>query len=151
MKSLATLTIVSLLVLLSACSGKKASNDNGSQSQAMSEQTQTTETPETTESAAKNMVDEAQEAAAKTEMASLPEGQEVTVSGTLGCGHCTYHLTDSCSAALQTADGGTYILDVGEDSPWFDKRYDSLNLKVTGTVHHEGTVVHLQSPNVTEI
>lgn len=92
-----------------------------------------------------------EEAAAKTEIASLPEGQEVTVSGKLGCGHCNYHVGTTCSAALQTADGGIYVLDVAEDSEWFQDRYDGLDLKVTGKVHHEGTLVKLEDPNITKL
>lgn len=146
MKYLTMFTALTLL-LIAGCSGGGSSEkaaDNAKTGTAAGEHTSVADMP-------KQAIDSAKEAAAKTEIASLPEGQEVTVSGTLGCGHCTYHVGTSCSAALQTADGGIYVLDVAEDSEWFQDRYDGLNLKVTGKVHHEGSLVKLEDPNITKL
>jgi outer membrane murein-binding lipoprotein Lpp len=146
MKYLTTFTALALL-LIAGCSGGGSSDkaaDNAQTNAAAGEHTSVADMP-------KQAIDSAKEAAAKTEIASLPEGQEVTVSGKLGCGHCNYHVGTTCSAALQTADGGIYVLDVAEDSEWFQDRYDGLDLKVTGKVHHEGTLVKLEDPNITKL
>lgn len=146
MKYLTTFAALTLL-LIAGCSGggsKDQAADNAANGNMTADQTQMAETP-------KEAVDSAQEAAAKTELASMPEGQEVTITGKLGCGHCNYHVGTSCSAAVQTAEGGIYVLDVAEDSEWFENRYDGLDLKVTGTVHHDGDLVKLENPQVTKL
>jgi hypothetical protein len=59
----------------------------------------------------------------------------VTVSGKMGCGHCTYQIGTVCSSALETADGKIYLLEgmgVSSGSELFDKRKDGLSLTVTG-------------------
>lgn len=76
-------------------------------------------------------------------VSSTSEGAEMTVAGTLGCGHCTYHVGDACSAALKTADGKLYILDVDQDSELFTERLSGNQVVVTGRSHdHEGEAVH---------
>ncbi len=146
MKYLTTFAALTLLLIAGCSQGgsKDQAADNAASGNTTADQTQMAETP-------KDAIDSAQEAAAKTELASMPEGQEVTISGKLGCGHCNYHVGTSCSAAVQTADGGIYVLDVAEDSEWFQNRYDGLDLKVTGTVHHDGDLVKLENPQVTKL
>jgi hypothetical protein len=146
MKYLTTFAALTLLLIVGCSQGgsNEQAADNAASGNATADHTQMAETP-------KDAVDSAQEAAAKTELASMPEGQEVTVTGKLGCGHCNYHVGTSCSAAVQTADGGIYVLDVAEDSEWFQNRYDGLDLKVTGTVHHDGDLVKLENPQVTKL
>ncbi len=66
---------------------------------------------------------------------SLAEGPEVTLAGTLGCGHCTYHVTTDCSPCIKTAAGSIYVIDgAGEGSELMDKRFDALAITVVGTV-----------------
>ena len=48
---------------------------------------------------------------------AMPAGTELaSVTGTMGCGHCAYDVTSSCSAALQTDDGFVYILEGVDES-----------------------------------
>ena len=146
MKYLTTFTALTLL-LIAGCSSGGSSDQaaNNAQTNATTEEhTNVADMP-------KEAIDSAKEAAAKVEQASMPEGQEVTVTGTLGCGHCNYHVGTSCSAAIQTADGVIYVLDVPQDSEWFQNRYDGGDLKVTGKIHHEGELVMLQNPDVTKL
>jgi len=83
------------------------------------------------------------------EMAATP----VTLTGTMGCGHCTFKKGTSCSSAIETADGTIYLLegaDVGQGSELFDKRMDGLTVTVTGTpMEKDGeTVVTVTSHEV---
>jgi ABC-type Zn uptake system ZnuABC Zn-binding protein ZnuA len=73
--------------------------------------------------------------------AVVAEAAVATVTGTMGCGHCTYKTTTSCAAALQTDDGVVWILEgVAEDSELFTGRYDLGTVAVTGTKRaEEGT------------
>jgi hypothetical protein len=65
-------------------------------------------------------------------MASVQTG-EIEIEGTLSCGHCNHSIGESCSAAVQTADGAIYILEgFGEGDEPFDKRYGGETIKVTG-------------------
>ena len=69
------------------------------------------------------------------EQGATPAGQTVTLAGTLGCGHCTYHVTDGCSPCIKTAEGTIYVIDgAGEGSELMEKRFDALALNVVGTV-----------------
>jgi hypothetical protein len=62
-------------------------------------------------------------------------GGEVVLTGTLACGHCTFHKTPACAAGLQTADGKMYILDgVAEGSELFEERNSEKQVKVVGTL-----------------
>jgi hypothetical protein len=62
-------------------------------------------------------------------------GGEVTLAGTLGCGHCTYHVTPECSPCIKTAAGAVYVIDgAGEGSELMEKRFDALEVSVAGTV-----------------
>jgi hypothetical protein len=82
---------------------------------------------ETTETAAEAPT----EAAA--EVVSVQTG-EVELAGKLGCGHCNHQIGDSCSAAVQTADGAIYILEgMGEGDAPFDQRFEGKQITVRGT------------------
>ena len=96
-------------------------------------------------------IDAAEEVVAKTESRQLEEGSEVTVAGKLGCGHCNYQVGEGCSAAIQTAEGTIFILDVAEESEWFQKRFGGAKLEVTGKVRHRGADVMLETSAITEL
>ena len=103
------------------------------------------ETAEQTEDAANTAHEEAmeqtQDQAALVAPASYDGAETTTLTGSLGCGHCTHQVGTSCSAALQTADGTVYVLDGMDagDVP-FDKRFDGITLKVVGKVaENQGT------------
>ena len=52
-------------------------------------------------------------------------GAEVQLAGTLGCGHCNYHVTEDCAAVVRTANGDSYVLDgVDENSELWAKRLE---------------------------
>jgi hypothetical protein len=60
---------------------------------------------------------------------------EVQLAGTLGCGHCNFHTTSECAAAMKTANGDVYVLDgVTEKSPLFENRMKGGNITVIGNV-----------------
>jgi predicted small lipoprotein YifL len=70
---------------------------------------------------------------------------EVQLAGTLGCGHCAYHVTPECAAVVKTASGDFYVLDgVGESSELWEKRLEGTRqISVTGTVMGTDKVKHL--------
>ena len=65
---------------------------------------------------------------------------EVEIAGTVGCGHCTYSVGESCSAAVRSADGAVYILeDVVKGDELFDERYEGKSITVRGvSVERDG-------------
>ncbi len=138
MKYLLTLFIIALLAVAAGCS-----------SEGESQQASGDATNQGTKQ--HSAVEAAREAVAKTEARQLEEGAEITVAGTLGCGHCTYHVGESCSAAIQTTDGAVFILDIAEESEWFQNRYDGTTLEVTGKVQHRGSDVLLKTMSITEL
>lgn len=74
----------------------------------------------------------------------IPAGTEVTLTGAVGCGHCTYHIGTHCSAAMQTADGTIWILDgIEEGNEIFDNRFDGGEITMAGTVSYVDGVAHL--------
>ena len=95
--------VLALLGLVAGC-GQKAENAADDQAQVQSQ--------------AKEMVDQAQEA---TDALSgrMKEAETVaeaaTYTGTIGCGHCTYHVTDECAPCLKTADGTVYVIESKKD------------------------------------
>ena len=70
---------------------------------------------------------------------------EVQLAGVLGCGHCTFHVTDECAAVVKTPSGDFYVLDgVGEGSEVWEKRLEGTRqISVTGTVMGTDKVKHL--------
>ena len=76
--------------------------------------------------------------------ADMPTPATVDLQGTLGCGHCTFHKTSSCAAALKTADGKIYVIDNATPAV-MAAREDAAPAKVSGTVTEKGGVLHLQA------
>jgi hypothetical protein len=78
----------------------------------------------------------AEQASATTEAATTASAQPVTLSGTVGCGHCNFGKTSECSAAIQTADGNVTVIDgVTHDSElWKLREENATPAEVTGTV-----------------
>lgn len=70
-----------------------------------------------------------QEKAPPVELAS------VSLSGKLGCGHCTFHVGETCALAMEAEDGTVYMLDAGErQQELMDVRYDRPQVKIAGRV-----------------
>jgi len=67
---------------------------------------------------------------------NAPAGGEVTLAGTVGCGHCNFGKTGECSSAIQTADGNVTVLDgVSMDSDlWKLREENAKAAEVTGTL-----------------
>lgn len=67
-----------------------------------------------------------------------PEGMELaamTLTGKVGCGHCTYHVTDSCALAMQTDDGKVYVIASAPNyDATFGDRFSGKAIDVTGKV-----------------
>lgn len=75
----------------------------------------------------------------------LPVGQEIELSGTMGCGHCNYQVGNSCSAALQTADGTIVIIDgVSHDDDLYKNRFDQDEVSFKGVVSYDGDQAHFK-------
>jgi hypothetical protein len=74
----------------------------------------------------------------------IPAGTEVTLTGTVGCGHCTYQVGNSCSAAIKTSDGIVWVLDgIGAGDELFENRFDGGEVTMAGVVHYVDGVAHL--------
>jgi len=78
----------------------------------------------------------AETAPGTTETASATaSGTPVTLTGTTGCGHCTFGVVKECAAAMKTASGEIYLIDgVVPDSDLWKVREDSKNIQLTGSV-----------------
>ncbi len=68
----------------------------------------------------------------------------VELKGTLGCGHCAFHKTSSCAAALKTADGKIYVIDNATPAV-MAAREDAVPAQVTGTVTEQNGILHVQA------
>lgn len=67
--------------------------------------------------------------------ADAAAGAEVSLAGTLGCGHCTFKTTSDCAAAVKTAEGEVYILDgVAEGSELWTARETGGEIALVGSV-----------------
>ncbi len=131
---LSLLSSMTLLLVLAACSGGGGDASNAP-----------AESAGTAVSQAGKIVEHAQEVAD-----AVPA--VVTVTGTLGCGHCNFHIGESCSAAIQTADERVYILDglaAGDDL--YDHRFDGGRYQVTGRAHDVDGVHHLSADNIEKL
>lgn len=120
MKSLSGLPCVLILaVCLVGCQG-------GGEQQATTEETASTETQGSHETAP---------------AAQVTEGETVTLTGTVGCGHCTFGTTDHCMAAIKVASGDIYVIDgVEEDSElWKERVEGTKQAEVTGTIEKSET------------
>jgi len=85
-----------------------------------------------------------EEAAAEVQQAVYEAGQEVTLTGSLGCGHCSFQKTDDCAAAMQTEDGLVVILDVDQENELFTKRTDGGTVTVEGKIVDAGDPPHVE-------
>lgn len=66
---------------------------------------------------------------------TMTSGSEVSLAGTLGCGHCAFTTTTECAAAVKTAEGVVYILDgVAEGSELWNARETGGEITLVGTV-----------------
>lgn len=109
-----TISLVALLALAACSSG---SQDQAAEPAANQATEATTPTTETTDMAAPAVMT-----------------GEIEIAGTLGCGHCTHSIGESCSAAVQTADGAIYILEgVAAGDELFEDRYSGKTVTVRGT------------------
>jgi hypothetical protein len=60
-----------------------------------------------------------------------------TLTGTIGCGHCTYHLEglESCALAMQTEDGKQYVIEGAPNhDALYDERFSEKSITVTGEI-----------------
>jgi hypothetical protein len=65
----------------------------------------------------------------QTEMASI------NTTGTLGCGHCTYEVVNSCALAIKTENGEVYLVDAGDQQEeLMAVRYDGPTAAISGRV-----------------
>ena len=76
--------------------------------------------------------------------AETPTPASVELQGTLGCGHCTFHKTSSCAAALKVADGKIYVIDNATPAV-MAAREDAAPAKVSGTVTEKNGILHIQA------
>ena len=83
-------------------------------------------------------------AGALTWAAETPKPESVDLKGTLGCGHCTFHKTSSCAAALKAADGKIYVIDNATPAI-MTAREEAASAKVSGTVTEKNGVLHIQA------
>ena len=75
--------------------------------------------------------------------AAVAEG-EVTLTGTMGCGSCTFKTADECTAAIRTADGVVYLLEgVEQESELFTERLGGDEVRVVGVPREEGGTRYL--------
>ena len=70
-------------------------------------------------------------------------GTAVNLTGTAGCGHCTYGKGEGCAMAMQV-DDVVYILDgIGEDTEAFNQRMAGSEITVAGTLTDIGDPHHI--------
>ena len=78
---------------------------------------------------------ETMEAAGQSVPPADMELTEMTLTGKVGCGHCTYHVTDTCALAMQTDDGKVYVIESAPDyDQTFGDRFSGKTIDVTGKV-----------------
>ncbi len=117
-------------LLLAGCGRGQKAADGGDRA-ALTERSASAdaETPAAAESAAPG---------AEGRMLKAPEGTELasaTLDGTIGCGHCTYHLTPECALAMKTADGVVYVIENDpEHEAHMGERFSGRPISVTGRV-----------------
>jgi hypothetical protein len=77
---------------------------------------------------------------------------DVTVTGTLGCGHCTFGLEglQKCAVAVKTEDGKFYVIEgaPNQDS-LFEQRFSGGKVTVVGRVTPGEKYGILQAKSVT--
>jgi hypothetical protein len=118
MKFLGCLGVLLLTFAIAGCGGA------GSEQDKMEEQAE--QTPGTAEAPATT---------AEAPAAATATGMPVTLTGTTGCGHCTFGVATECVSAIKTATGEIYVIDgVAPDSDLFKSREEIKNIQLTGTV-----------------
>lgn len=92
------------------------------------------EEPAATEEATDASHDEM--ASAKVKAPETPtEMATISTTGTLGCGHCTYEVVNSCALAIKTEDGEVYLVDAGDrQDELMAIRYDGPTAAISGRV-----------------
>lgn len=76
-------------------------------------------------------------------------GTEVQLTGKMGCGHCNFHIGETCSAAMQTADGKIYVIDgVSEESEVFKNRMSGKEITVAGVVKDVNGIAHIDAKSI---
>jgi hypothetical protein len=88
------------------------------------------------QTAARDAKPSAAPATGSTTTAEGTTGTEVQLAGTLGCGHCVFHVTSECSPCVKTATGDVYVIDgVKEGSELWAKRLeDGVQIALSGSV-----------------
>jgi len=136
------LSVISVLVLcfsIVACGGQSESSD---QSAATAGSAEHSESAVDATQHAEQHAEHAEEAAAAA--LSYAVGDKVELTGVAGCGHCTYHIGDGCSMAME-ADGVVYILDgIDADTEAFNQRMSGKSITVVGTLSSDGEPAHIQ-------
>lgn len=73
------------------------------------------------------------------------EAASTHLTGTLGCGHCTFHTTESCAIAMKTEDGRIVVIDaesLANEDHLFAERMSGKPVSVDGTLEEvEGQLV----------
>lgn len=74
----------------------------------------------------------------------------VTVAGAVGCGHCNYHMTESCQVVVKT-DAGTYVVVDGVDrnGELWNERFSGKHLEVVGAMTEAGGQEHVAMQSYT--
>ena len=66
------------------------------------------------------------------------------MTGSVGCGSCTYQVVSECTAAFRTTDGVVYLLvDVQTGSELFAKRLSDKPIRVVGVPREEEGIRYL--------
>lgn len=118
-RSLFLMAVLGLSLGLVAGCGQTDSADEGDTAQATNEMTESTDGHE------------------GHDHGTPAENASVTLSGNLGCGHCTFHATDACAVAMKTADGEIVLIEAAdgtEHEELMSHRMDEPEVRITGTV-----------------
>jgi hypothetical protein len=98
-----------------------------------------------TDHAAEAVADHAADAVADhgTDAQVAAVGDAVNLTGTAGCGHCTFGKGEGCAMAMQLNDV-VYILDgIDEDTEAFNERLAGNQITVAGTLSDIGDPHHI--------
>lgn len=77
---------------------------------------------------------------------------DMTVTGTTGCGHCTFHTTESCAFCVQSAEGKIYVVDnIQEGDKMWGARFEGKKVRIKGAVTEKDGKAHLQMASLEEV
>jgi len=97
-----------------------------------------------TEQAAEHVEDAAPADTEAAVASTVSVGDELTLAGTAGCGHCNFQYGEGCAMAMKDANGIVYILDgIDEDTEAFNQRMSGKEITVVGKVTETGEPHHL--------